>query len=705
MKKVHLRVGIFAIFMALMLPLIGAMTAILYQQNALLAESTANEAMEKATQGVVAGIQSMLDPIARTVELSATFGSAQRESLQRPESWRPILATLKQQPNLYSLYYGFASKGEFLQMVRLPPDIKGFGPRNAKPPENARYVVRTIDGAAGQVADSFIYLGDAGEVVKVERNLDVKYDPRRRPWYQAAQDKDEVVNSGVYVFSGTGRPGLTLSERITTEDKEVIGVFGADISTESLGRILTQQKVGSRGAVFIVDEKGRLIGYPDSSRNIANDNGTLSIALAKDFDDPVVATAMRRSGDRAEDHFKIAVGDSTYLVSLSPLPAKFRSDWRIGVAVDEDDFVGPIRHASIRILLIGICIVLLAGIGVVFASRLLTRPIAEIIDETVLIRELSLDEPVKVKTKVRELTQLAVALDSMKSALRSFGVYVPKELVRDIVSSGNDTMLGGARQPTTIMFTDLAGFTKASEGLAPEDVLARLSDYFDVMAEAIHDHHGTIDKYIGDAIMALWNAPVADADHPLHACKAMLACSQAGKALNADFAKRGLPPMTTRLGLHMGTVVVGNVGSRSRMQYTALGSAVNLASRVEGLNKKFGTELLVTGAVEQAVRERFSFRPFGLVVASGTSIPIELFELLGHAEDRDAVRLERLEAWRRAFDAYQARHWGEAVQGFKAFLAKWPDDGAAGMFLAECQSFVAAPPPDDFDGALRFDSK
>ena len=705
MFRVRLRLGIFAIFMALMLPLIGAMTAVLYQQNVRLAESTANEAMNKATVSVISYITGLLDPIVSTVDLATTFGAAQRESLRRPESWRPLLATLKQQPNLYSLYYGFAGKGEFLQMIRLPPEIKGFGPRNVKPPESARYVIRTIDGAAGQNADSYTYLGEAGEVVKVERNIDVKYDPRQRPWYRAAQDKDEVINSGVYVFSGTGRPGLTLSRRITTEDKEDIGVFGADISTASLSSILAKQKVGSRSVVFIVDDKGRLIGYPDPDRNVINENGAVSIALAESFDDPVVAGAVRHHGAGAGERFNLEVGNATYMVSLSPLPASFKNNWLIGVAVDEEDFVGPIRHASIRILLIGVVIIVLAGIGVIYVSRLLTRPIAEIIEETVLIRDLVLDDPVKVKTSVRELTQLANALDRMKSALRSFGAYVPKELVRDIVASGSDSTLGGVRQPTTIMFTDLAGFTRASESLPPEEVLAWLSDYFDAMSEAIHNHHGTIDKYIGDAIMALWNAPTPDPDHQRHGCEAMLACSRAGRALNADFARRGLPPFTTRLGLHTGTVVVGNVGSYQRMQYTALGSAVNLASRVEGMCKKFGTELLVTGAVEQAVSERFLFRPFGPVVASGTSIPVPLFELLGYAESADAALLERLDAWRVPFDAYQAGQWAEAAQGFRQFLARWPDDGAAAMFLAQCRSFLEIPPPEGFDGALRFDSK
>ncbi|RAU20265.1 adenylate/guanylate cyclase domain-containing protein [Paramagnetospirillum kuznetsovii] len=703
--RIRLQIGIFAMFMGIMLPLIGAMTGILYVRNADLAEKTANSAMDKSTESVVIGVRGLLEPIARTVELSAAFGRAQRDSLRRPDSWRPIFEALEQQPALYSLYYGFARNGEFLQMIRLPVGLGKFGQKGEAPPENARYVIRTIDDSTGLPADSLIYLSDWGAVVKVEQSATIQYDPRQRPWYKAAQDKDDLVNSGGYLFSGTGRPGLTLSQRMATDDKEVIGVFGADISLDALSQMVARQKVGERGQVFIVDEAGRLVGYPDTGKNVITENGKPAIVMAKDFDDPVVSAIIKRHAEGGGDRFRVRVGGATYVVSATTLPPELKSKWTIFAATDDEDFIGPIRRISLLILVIGSTIVLLSGVGVFAITRFLSRPIGQIIEETRLIRRLELDDPVRVKTPVAELVQLSDALDSMKSALRSFGVYVPKEVVRQIVQSGSDSTLGGARQPTTIMFTDLAGFTKASEGLAPEEVLSRLSDYFDVMAAAIDVNQGAIDKYIGDAIMALWNAPSPDPHHQRNGCLAMLACSAVGLELNAVFAARGLPPVTTRMGLHTGMVVVGNVGSHKRMQYTALGPAVNLASRIEGLNKRFGTELLVSGDVEEAVRGEFLFRPFGPVVASGTSIPIPLFELLATSDTTDSLILARAQAWDAAFSAYGAGEWAEAVNGFEAFQRQWSDDGAAALFLGHCQSLRDGPPATSAEAVLRFDSK
>ena len=165
---------------------------------------------------------------------------------------------------------------------------------------------------------------------------------------------------------------------------------------------------------------------------------------------------------------------------------------------------------------------------------------------------------------------MAAAIGDMKASLRSFGRYVPKEVVRLIVT-GSTGLLDGERRPLTVMFSDLAGYSARTEHLPPEDVLEHLSRYFDALSKPIHRFHGTIDKFIGDSIMALWNAPVPDDDHVANACRAMLACHAAGEKLNRGFVEAGLPQMRTRFGLHTGMAIVGSVGPFTRLQYTALG--------------------------------------------------------------------------------------------------------------------------------------
>jgi adenylate cyclase len=710
--RVHLRVGIVVVFLSVMLPLSAVMIAVLYRQNSQLAVGFAEDAMVRASNDTVISVQGLIDPIARTVYLSSTFGRDQRRLLRQPENWRALLEDLEQLPDLYSLYFGFASNGSFLQAVRLPPGIGKFGPHQARPPVGARFVIRFIDDAAGEMDDSYMYYARWGEVVGVERAREVRFDPRERPWYRGVGDADGVVISDAYVFSGIDRPGVTLSRRITTDDGTTLGVFAADLSNATLSHFLDQSRIGSHGIVFILDRDGRLIGYPDPAKAVSREHDRLEVVRADAVADPIVAGAVRRRDAGSGDHFQAALGAAgeQYLVSFTSVPGVLGKSWTVGVIADADEFVAPLRRASLVILEVGSVFLLFACFSVIRVSRLLTRPIAALIEEAAKIRRLELDAPIEVKSKITEIHALAQALATTKSALRSFGLYVPKELVREMVRKGNDTALGGRRRPLTILFTDLAEFTRTTEALSPEDVLTRLSRYFEVMSQAINDHHGTIDKFIGDSIMALWNAPGEDFDHAANACLATLACRAAAATLNRLIKQEAVPLFHTRFGVHSGVAVVGNVGSSQRMQYTALGAMVNLASRVEGLNKRFGTEILITGDVEAQVRGRFLLRPLGPVVAAGTSVPTALFELLGTAGETSAYPASARDAaqcrsWGGAYSAYLDRDWARAGDEFRVFLATYGDDAASRMLLAKCERFLGEPPPAEWDGALVFEEK
>ncbi|MBC7905959.1 MAG: adenylate/guanylate cyclase domain-containing protein, partial [Rhodospirillaceae bacterium] len=191
-------------------------------------------------------------------------------------------------------------------------------------------------------------------------------------------------------------------------------------------------------------------------------------------------------------------------------------------------------------------------------------------------------------------------------------------------------------------------------------------------------------------------------DHVAAACRAILACRRAEAALNLQRAQRQRAPLRTRFGLNTGVAVIGNVGSRSRMQYTSLGQMVNLAARIEGLNKSFNTQALVSAKVEQTVRGRFLFRPLGPMLAVGTRVPVTLFELL---DDTDEENHALTEAWAAPFNAWQNRRWAMAEAELTEFLNTFPRDGAAHLLLGHCRAFLHTPPAADWDGVLRFDVK
>ncbi|MBI3445735.1 MAG: HAMP domain-containing protein [Magnetospirillum sp.] len=709
--QIRLRVGISVIFLCVMLPLTGAMTVVLYRQNSHLANDLAQSAMDGTTRDVVSGVRNLLGPMARVVNLSAAFGKAEGENLRRVESLRPLIETLEAFPDIYALFFAFAKDGAFYEVIRLPPP-GGPGLIGRRPPPEARFALRIIDTVEGEAVDSWVYIAKWGDVVGVERAAKVTYDPRKRSWYEAAAKTRNVATSGIHIFSSIGRPGLTLSQRLATDDGEMIGVFAADLLTETLSRFLAERKVGRDGRIFILDEDGRLLGSPDPNGALIQRNGTLEIAKANEISDQVIGDAVRLRDTGMGNHFQAPLGKDAenYLVSFTHFPEDFGKDWTIGVVAAESEFVAPLRQASLRILLIGSVFLVLASIAVAWASRLLTRPIQQLTEETDKIKALDLAGDITIQSSVVEVHTLAAAVATMKAALRSFITYVPKDLVRHIIATGGGIGVDGERRQMSILFTDIEGFTQTSEFMTPEDVALRLSIYFEAMSEAIVHRRGTVDKFIGDAIMAFWNAPELDDDHVANACHTVLACLAVSEQLNRDLIANRFPPMPTRFGLHTGTVVVGNVGSSDRMQYTVLGSSVNLASRIEGINKKFGTSALVTGAVEELVRDRFVFRTLGAVVPSGTSVPVPLFELVaalgdGLPDGADNAVLRRCDDWNRAFALYLDRQWLAAAEALRRYLGDHGDDGPARIFLEKAEAYGAAPPPVDWDGALRFEGK
>jgi adenylate cyclase len=213
----------------------------------------------------------------------------------------------------------------------------------------------------------------------------------------------------------------------------------------------------------------------------------------------------------------------------------------------------------------------------------------------------------------------------------SLAHFVPKEIVKGIINGSISSELGGIRQEVTILFTDVQNFTGIAEAADPDDLMRQTSRYLTVLTDAFLAEGGTVDKYIGDAVMAFWNAPHLQPDHIERACRAALAAKAAGEALNLRFEAEGLPRFVTRIGLHVGEAVVGNVGSAERMDYTVLGSSVNLAARLEGLNKDYGTKILVSEAVRGRVDHCFRFNSIASVIAKGMTTKTRVYELVGAA--------------------------------------------------------------------------
>lgn len=399
-----------------------------------------------------------------------------------------------------------------------------------------------------------------------------------------------------------------------------------------------------------------------------------------------------------------------YLASFKNFPESYGKPWMIGVLVPIDDFIGPLRKTILQVTLISVAILLLSLIMIVMFSRRILRPLKAITQDMRRIQHLEIDESVTHHSFFYEINIIAGALASMKHGLKAFSKFVPATLVKQLIVTGKGAELGGEKRRLTMMFTDIAGFTTISEGMSTEQLLLHISEYLDSMTQIILARQGTVDKYIGDAIMSFWGAPLANQDHEYHGCITALQCLAKLKELNAKWAAQGKPELHTRFGISSGDVSVGNMGSSDRMNYTVLGDAVNLASRLEGINKYYGTDIIVGEATYETVKERFCFRPVDVVAVKGKIRGVKIYQLLAAssaepdiAAGSDDLKLKELTE--KAFAAYVSRDFRAARERYSELGKAFPEDAVARIYIERCEEYLMNPPPADWDGVTHMKTK
>jgi adenylate cyclase len=286
---------------------------------------------------------------------------------------------------------------------------------------------------------------------------------------------------------------------------------------------------------------------------------------------------------------------------------------------------------------------------------------------------------------------------------QAFGRYVAPSVVEVITTRPERLELGGEEYETTVLFADIEGFTRLSEGMPPPTLIRLLNDYFTPMTQIIMSYRGTLDKYIGDALMAQWGAPVPLPDHALRACWAAIEMEKTMTELQQKWQSQGLPALVERLGLHTGLVVAGNVGSRERFNYTVLGETVMLASMLEEVNKEYGTRILLSEETCQRVRDQLVVRELDLVQVRGRAQPLAIYELVGPYSRQ--VSSDWLEAFAAGLKAYRNHEWDEASRSFREVLHLKPGDRPAQVFLKRCLSFAKTPPPSDWQGVFILESQ
>lgn len=295
---------------------------------------------------------------------------------------------------------------------------------------------------------------------------------------------------------------------------------------------------------------------------------------------------------------------------------------------------------------------------------------------------------------------------NQKALIRdAFGQYLSPKVVNILVKDPSRLRLGGERREMTAFFSDVAGFSTISEQLTPEELVSLLNEYLTAMCDIISEYEGTVDKFEGDAIIAFWGAPLQQADHARRACLAAIDMQQHMRAYRERLKAQGRPVLHVRVGLNTGEMLVGNMGSAQRMDYTMMGDAVNLAARLEGANKFYGTYTMISESTYNQARDDVEVRELDLIRVVGRREPVRVYELLGRRGQLDSGVAELAERYRSALEAYRMQRFDVALAGFQSVLELDPDDGPALTYVDRCQVFLEAPPGTDWDGVYQLTGK
>src|SRR3954468_15026426 len=637
--RIALSVAVIGLLMTLALCLIIVQAVTLHEAKRVAAAAHM-DAVSAASQGQLMSQINTLSTVVRVLSQDPFLA----DSDQRSETGGAVglfKAALKEAPQADSIYVGYDNSC-WLQ-VRRADDLNATERRRLQVPEETAFIVilvsPTIDG---DLPMRRFYYNTDGHKIDQTVLWNYGYDVRTRDWYHKTNEADRSLVSVPYLSFSLGTPMITLSAPLRGRAH---GVVAIDLKLDTYSEFVARPRPGQHGMTIMFDASGTLIAHPEFSRLInyspAHPNES-TLPRITDIKTPIVSKIIR-GWDRSE-RYEGSVTDnegSEILFRLSRLPLSEEHDAYLLLLAAADDFGGNVRDLQIK----GTVAAFAVGTLFVPAAWLfgggMSSSLKRITAQAGRLRNLLPPDTRSTSSRIVEIQQLADTMTLSQHTIWSFAHFVPKDIVKGILDGSIPTELGGYRQEVTILFTDVENFTGIAEATHPDLLMHQTSRHFAALTEAFISEGGTIDKFIGDAVMVFWNAPRLQQDHVERACRAALAATAASDALNKQFEAEGLPAFVVRIGIHVGDAVVGIVGSSERMEYTSLGTSVNLASRLEGLNKEYSTRILVSDAVRHRAEHAFRFKPIASVIAKGMTVETPVFELIEQIAGVGSATLRR----------------------------------------------------------------
>ena len=556
------------------------------------------------------------------------------------------------------------------------------------------------------------------------------YDNRKRPFYvqgkaQPVLKKGEWTNCFTFMKNFKEiRTGLFYSTGLGDDKGEFFGVLAMGISTEWISGYLneTMQEIHKRGINSFIFEK-----LPDKSKKVLahslmvdvfpkdSDGDTIYYSPPKDMKDPAIEKMILSVPDfmlnglelqgGLEKLFHFDVDGSDYVGIIKTVLPGTSPDWYVCLYVPEKVlFSNAYWHFYLAIGILASVMVISVVISLVLA-RSASKPIESLVQLAQKIGKLDFTHKVRADSKIIEIKNLAHSMNLMQIGLQAFTQYLPKDVLKSLFDAGTGAIPGGKEKDVAIMFADIVNFTNYSEKLSPNDLVLQLNEYLGCFSSVIIRNQGTVDKYIGDAVMAYWNAPRNCDDYAFKACKTAIQGLQKLSFLQEKWVRLNKPIFKARVGINTGNVVLGNIGTEEHLSYTVIGDNVNLASRLEGLNKVYGTTIMISDVTLKACGDRLVTRPIDLVGVKGKDKKIMVHELLGIAEETSESTIKFCGEFKTAFAAYVKKDWPVGLSLFQKLASENPDDKLCQIYVDRCRDYQQNPPDASWDGGYQFHEK
>jgi adenylate cyclase len=528
----------------------------------------------------------------------------------------------------------------------------------------------------------FLFVDENGSVVN-EGSASTNFNALSRPWFVDADYKKRGIWTNIYEFIISKDLGISFGYPIYDSAGNFIAVTGSSIQIRQLSGYLYEHNIAEYGTMMLLDEDDRVIARSD---DLSYNPVKISDLLKVNDSNPKFATAYTIYRNTGQEYFLFDFEDVQYIASFIPYKSFSSKNWMWGITIPASYFLHEVIETQKKLYLITIIIILIGGALVAIFSKRISRPIVDLSDNINKLTNLDLSEGKNIESSVKEIVQMKHAIESLKSALKSFICYVPKEIVRYTLYKGGAIKLGGEKKEVAIFFSDIYDFTSIAEKISTDQINAQLSEYFDHLSNIILEEKGTIDKYIGDAIMAFWGAPTPVENSSFHALRAALKCQLVLSFLNKKWNEEKKPIFITRIGIHFDEVTIGNIGTLERMNYTAMGDGVNLASRLEGINKNYQTKIIVSQSIKDEVGQQFLFRPLDLVNVKGKSKTVKIYELIGQFGGESEIsptsmQVAFVKEFEKGFEAYFNNERELALKIFLEIEKHYPEDYPTKIFL------------------------